>query len=217
MTAEIITPQQIAQELLSIGAVTLNVQQPFLYSSGLNGPIYCDNRLILSYPSARDLVVKAFKQQFDADNTGEEIIAGIATGGIAYAALLADALDLPMIYIRSSAKAHGKQQAVEGRLKKGQKILLIEDLITTGNSALKAAQSALDEGAVIDSCYSIFSYGLNISHENFAAKDIQAHPLCTLDILLDVANQNGELSDDDVTSIQSWQSNPKAWSEQHNS
>jgi orotate phosphoribosyltransferase len=215
MTNSSITPQQIAIELLNIGAVSLNVQKPFLYSSGLYGPIYCDNRLTLSYPRVRALIIEAFKQQFLANNKKAAIIAGIATGGIACAALLADRLDLPMIYIRSSAKAHGKKQAVEGRLEKGQSIVLVEDLITTGNSALKAAQSALDQGAVIDACYSIFSYNLGIAKDNFRAAEIQLKPLCTLDTLLEVANNKGDLSDDDYESLRAWQNDPKSWSQAH--
>jgi orotate phosphoribosyltransferase len=215
MDQNTITPELIAKHLLKIGAVTLNVQRPFLYSSGLVGPIYCDNRLILSFPETRDLIVEAFKQQFSLSNQGETIIAGIATGGIAYAALLADKLNLPMVYIRSSAKAHGKQQAVEGKMESGDQIVLIEDLITTGNSALKAAQAALDNGAVIHSCYSIFSYNLQIAINNFADKTIEPKPLCTLDCLLEVAKQQGDLSESDYQSLKDWQQDPKAWSEQH--
>lgn len=210
-----ISPEQIAQKLLEIGAVSLNVQQPFLYSSGLVGPIYCDNRLVLSFPEARNLVAAALVQQFAENNQGEAIIAGIATGGIAYAALLADKLHKPMIYIRSSAKAHGKQQAVEGKLIAGDSVILVEDLITTGNSALKAAQAALDAGAVIHSCYSIFSYNLMIAHDNFAKAGIKPLPLCNLDCLLEVALDQSNISVEDYESLKAWQQDPKIWSEQH--
>jgi orotate phosphoribosyltransferase len=213
----LITPDQIANMLLQIEAVSLNVRHPFLYSSGLYGPIYCDNRLILSYPKARDLIVQALKQKFLDNGLTECVIAGIATGGIAYAALLAQELNLPMIYIRSVAKNHGKMRAVEGRLERGQNVLLIEDLITTGKSALAAAQEAIKEGAVIERCYSIFSYNLPIAQANFQEVGIKPLPLCTLNCLLEVAKSLGSLSDHDHESIQSWQKDPSAWSHRHHS
>ena len=211
---QLITPEQIAQDLLKIGAVSLNVKNPFLYSSGLYGPIYCDNRLILSFPMSRRLIVQALKQQFLEMPSDECIIAGIATGGIAYAALLAEELNLPMIYIRSAAKNHGKMKAVEGHFEPGQKILLIEDLITTGKSALQAARAAIEDGAVIEKCYSIFSYHLAIAQTNFNQAGIKAMPLCTLNCLLEVAKETGQLSTDDYRSLSAWQQDPTEWSHQ---
>ncbi len=207
-----ITMLQIAHTLLQIGAVSLNPNKPFLYSSGLYGPIYCDNRLILSYPKARSLITQALKQKFIERGYTETVIAGIATGSIAIAALLAQALNLPMIYIRSSAKTHGKMKAVEGHFERGQNVLLIEDLITTGKSALTAAQAAIEEGATIQTCCSIFSYDLPIASTNFLQAHIKIDPLCTLECLLDAAKNLGLLSDQDFKSLKAWQKDPAAWS-----
>ena len=162
------SPSQIAQALLDIGAVKISLDPPFTWSSGLKAPIYCDNRLIISHPKTRQLLIKAMLEVIDKQFSELEVIAGTATAGIPHAAFLAQVLDLPMIYVRSSPKGHGMHNQIEGQLEKGQKVLMIEDLISTGGSVLKAAQAVEAAGGQVIGVLAIFNYLLQVGKDNFA-------------------------------------------------
>ncbi len=202
--------EQIAHQLLQIGAVRLNVKEPFTWSSGLRSPIYCDNRLLLSYPEIRTLVRDMFVEaalnwhSFDC-------VAGVATAGIPHGTLLADQLNKPFIYVRSSAKGHGRRNQIEGRLVPGSEVLLIEDLISTGGSSLKAAQAVQESGSKVMGVLAIFSYGFYLAHKAFNEAKVPFRTLITLDNLLHAA-KNGGLSPTDIDLIRTWRMDPKGWS-----
>lgn len=185
---------EIAKELLNIKAVQIKTNEAdyFTWTSGIKSPIYCDNRLTMSYPSVRNKIVQAFKQMIVEQNVKVDAIAGCATAGIPHAAWLAQTLDLPMVYVRSKPKGHGKENQIEGTFEAGKHVLVIEDLISTGGSALQAAQVLQEAGAVVENTFAIFSYGLKKSQEAFDAIDINLQTITGFDHLLDVlASENG--------------------------
>src|SRR5699024_6125733 len=152
--------EKVAQSLLDIQAVSLSPQEPFTWASGLKSPIYCDNRITISVPDVRTQIANGLADLIKEKYTDVEVIAGKATAGIPHAAIISQVMKLPMIYIRGKAKDHGKGNQIEGRIQKGQKIVLVEDLISTGGSVIEAAQAAEREGAVVLGCVAIFSYEL---------------------------------------------------------
>ena len=208
------TQQQkdIAMNLLRIEAVKINAKNPFTWSSGLRSPIYCDNRLLLSYPDVRDTVCEAFVKSA-SDWSGYDVIGGVATAGIPHGALLADRMKLPFVYVRSSAKAHGRKNQIEGKLNPGSNVLLIEDLISTGGSSLKAAHAIEEAGSRVMGILAIFSYGFDIAEQASVDANIPFRTLITLDHLLQAAAQSGNISKQDVELIGEWRKNPKTWSE----
>ena len=200
----------IAKKLLEIGAVKLSPDQPFQWASGILSPIYCDNRKTLSYPKIRDLVAESFaeyaKSQFPFD-----IIAGVATGGIAHGALVADRLKMPFIYVRSSKKKHGTGQQVEGEFREGQKCLVIEDLISTGKSSLEAVDAMREVGLEVDTVVSIFTYQFEEATEAFMSKDCNYESLTNYGLLLKEAIQQNIINEKDLNSLQKWRKNPRTW------
>lgn len=203
--------KDIARILLAIQAVTLKPADPFTWASGLKAPIYCDNRLIMSHPAERRLIEQTLAELVKQEFPDVEVIAGTATAGIPHAAYVSWLLDLPMIYIRSNSKDHGKQSAIEGELKSGQKVVLIEDLISTGGSVLEAARKVEEAGAHVLGCAALFSYLLPQSKQAF---DEAGYPLVTLtdyQTLVDVAVHHEELKDYQET-LESWYKDPVAWS-----
>jgi orotate phosphoribosyltransferase len=203
--------EEIARLLLKVGAVTLRPGKPFLWASGIQSPIYCDNRLILSDRRARNLVVAEFEKLIRKGKIRYEAIAGIATGGIPYAAILADHLKKPMLYVRSAAKKHGKGKQVEGKLEKGSRILLIEDLVSTGQSSLAAVRAIKQSGAFARHCLAIFSYGLAASQKAFEKANCQLYTLTNLETLLTVALKDGWISREEKGLIQKFSQDPKGW------
>ncbi|PMB83914.1 orotate phosphoribosyltransferase [Dolosicoccus paucivorans] len=206
--------KDIAQILLNIEAVTLKPAAPFTWASGLKSPIYCDNRLIMSYPKERQIIEETLAELIRTEFPDVEVVAGTTTAGIPHAAYVSWLLDLPMIYVRSSSKGHGKQNAIEGELKPGQKVVVIEDLISTGGSVLDAAEKLEEAGAQVIGCAAIFSYLLPQSKEAFAKA---GHPLVTLtnyQELVEVALEDDELKDHQET-LESWYKDPVAWSKKH--
>lgn len=169
--------EQIAKDLLSIEAVSLSPDEPFTWASGLKSPIYCDNRVTMSYPAVRRAIAKGLAEKIKQDFPNVEVIAGTATAGIPHAAWVAELLDLPMVYIRSKPKDHGQGNQIEGRIKEGQKMVVIEDLISTGGSVLEATQAAEKEGADVLGVAAIFTYELAKGKQNFETANI---PLVTL-------------------------------------
>ena len=203
---------EIAAHLLRIGAVKINAKNPFTWSSGLKSPIYCDNRLLLSYPEVREQVCEAFVEV--ANNwLGHDVIGGVATAGIPHGALVADRLKKPFIYVRSAAKKHGRQNQIEGKLDSEQSVLLIEDLISTGGSSLKAAEAVNATGARVVGILAIFSYGFDIAKKASLEADIPFRTIITLDDLLNSASESGEINVEERKMIAEWRNQPQTWSE----
>ncbi|AIQ31664.1 orotate phosphoribosyltransferase [Paenibacillus sp. FSL P4-0081] len=203
--------EQVARYLLEIGAVALRPQEPFTWTSGIKSPIYCDNRLTLSFPVVRNYIAEAFAELIRSSYTDAEVIAGTATAGIPHAAWVADKLGLPMAYIRDKAKGHGKQNQIEGLIAPGQKVIVIEDLISTGGSSIKAAQAVQEAGGVPLAVLAIFSYELDRAVDAFAAAEIPLQSLSNYSTLIDVALAQGTIADSDVALLQSWRKDPAAF------
>ncbi|WP_462258835.1 orotate phosphoribosyltransferase [Vagococcus teuberi] len=203
--------KQIAKELLSIKAVSLSPNEPFTWASGIKSPIYCDNRLTMSYPDVRRLVAKGLANLIKENYPSVEVIAGTATAGIPHAAWVAEELGLPMVYIRGKSKDHGKKNQIEGRIDNGAKMVIIEDLISTGGSVIDAAQAAKREGADVLGVAAIFTYQLPSGVENFKAAGIPFDTLTNYDELIDVAIENDYISQDDRLLLQEWKKDPASW------
>lgn len=206
----------IANDLLEIGAVELNPENPFTWASGLRSPIYTDNRLIISHPETRNHVEEELADVIRREFPDADVIAGTATAGIPHASIIAHILELPMIYVRSSAKDHGKENEIEGELQPGAKVVMVEDLISTGKSVLQAADSVELEGAEVIGCVAIFNYLLKQSEVAFSKVN---YPLITLTDyreLIEVAVLNPTLQAYKET-LEQWYQDPVSWSEQFNS
>ncbi len=202
--------KEIAKKLLQINAINLNYEHSFTWASGIKSPIYCDNRKSLSDVAARELICDGFQncaQNFPAF----DVIAGVATGGIAHGMLLADRLGLPFIYVRTSAKGHGMKNAVEGKLEKGQRVLVIEDLISTGGSSFQAIQSLQEADAEIAGMMAIFTYGFNESRLLFENHGVQIACLTDYDTLIQCAVELGILKSENLNELMLWKNDPKSW------
>ena len=180
-------PQEIASELLRIGAVFLRPDDPFTWASGIKSPIYCDNRLVLSAPSARKKVEHGLAELVREHYPNCEMLMGTATAGIAHAALVSDILDMPMGYVRSSAKSHGRTNRIEGKMEPGTRVVVIEDLISTGGSCIEVVDALREAGAEVLGVVSIFTYGLKAATKNFEEAKTESHSLSNLDALVEVA------------------------------
>jgi orotate phosphoribosyltransferase len=205
---------KVAEFLLEIEAIKLNPENPFTWASGLRSPIYCDNRKTLSYPEVRSFIRDAFTATIRESFSRAEVIAGVATGGIAIGALVAEALDLPFIYVRSEAKKHGLGNQVEGVLKPHQRVVVIEDLISTGSSSLKAVDALREAEADIVGMVAIFTYGFATAANRFTEKNCAIKTLSNYDALLDQAVNSGAITPNQQETLSSWKSNPEEWSEQ---
>ena len=203
--------KQIAEALLQIEAVTLSPTEPYTWSSGLKSPIYCDNRLTLSFPKVRQVIVDGLVKSVNP--TEVDVIAGTATAGIPHGALLADRLGLPFIYVRSSAKGHGKGNQIEGRFETGARVLVIEDLLSTGMSSIDAALAIREAGGEVTGIQAIFSYGLPVLEKNLANANLSATSLTTFSELIEVAENTGVLNRSELDSLRDWQEDPRAWSD----
>ncbi|HVW67212.1 MAG TPA: orotate phosphoribosyltransferase [Candidatus Peribacteraceae bacterium] len=203
---------RIAEFLLDIGAVRLSVHQPFTWTSGIKSPIYCDNRMVYSHPDARDFIVDALTSRVKNLHIPADVIAGTATAAIGWAALVADRLQLPFVYVRSKAKEHGAKKRIEGDLKEEQHVVVIEDLISTGGSAVSTAEALREEGkAVVTDVVSIFSYELLNAREKALEAGLQFHPLSTLHALLDVALDQDRLIDEEAELVEQFAHDPEHW------
>lgn len=202
---------RLAEFLLQIKAIKLNVNQPFTWASGWNSPIYCDNRVTLSYPKIRTFIRQTYAQAI-LDTYGKpDVIAGVATGGIAQGALVAQELDVPFIYVRTSPKGHGLTNQIEGHFESGQTVVVIEDLISTGGSSLKAVEALKEAGCNVKGLVAIFSYQFAIAQEQF---DLAQCPFLTLtnyETLLEKALETGYINENDVKELKAWRSNPSTW------
>lgn len=204
--------KEVAQLLMDIEAVCLSPQAPFTWASGLKSPIYTDNRLIMSYPQERKIIEKHLSDLIMTNFPQVELIAGTATAGISHAAFVAAELDMPMVYVRSSVKDHGKGQAIEGRVDRGTHVVLIEDLVSTGRSVLQAAEQLKNAGANVLGVVSIFNYQLERGKRAFEAAQIPLVSLTDYTTLLEVATTDDALAQYKV-SLQEWYQDPQAWSD----
>ncbi len=203
--------KSIAEQLLEIKAVFLQPNDPFTWSSGLKSPIYCDNRLTLSYPKVRKEIANGLADLIKEHFPETDIVAGTATAGIPHAAWVSDVLDLPMAYVRSKAKEHGKGNQIEGKAEKGQKVVVVEDLISTGGSVITAVNSLREAGCDVLGVVSIFTYELPKGKELLADAKIESHSLTEYTALLEVAQQKGYIKESDIASLQAWKENPAEW------
>lgn len=202
---------KVASDLLSIEAIKLNIENPFTWSSGWKSPIYCDNRLSLSYHEVRTYIkaqlAKAAKEKFP----GYEAVAGVATAGIPQGALLADLLEVPFIYVRSKPKGHGMENLIEGKVNPGKKVLVVEDLVSTGGSSLKAARALKEAGFEVLGMLAIFTYGFPLADENFKEAGIELHCLSNYSVMLEKAIEMGYIGKDDLASLEEWRNAPALW------
>lgn len=203
--------QQVAQNLLAIKAVFLSPNEPFTWASGIKSPIYCDNRLTMSFPKVRRLIAKGLAEKIKKQFPEVEVIAGTATAGIPHAAWVAEILDLPMVYIRSKAKDHGKGNQIEGQITPGQKMVVIEDLISTGGSVLEACQAAKREGADVLGVAAIFTYELPKGATNFNTAQLPLVTLTNYTTLVQTALEEGYISEDDLALLTAWKHDPENW------
>lgn len=203
--------EQIAKDLLSIEAVSLSPDEPFTWASGLKSPIYCDNRITMSYPAVRRAIAKDLAEKIKAEFPNVEVIAGTATAGIPHAAWVAELLDLPMVYIRSKPKDHGQGNQIEGRIKAGQKMVVIEDLISTGGSVLEAAQAAKREGADVLGVAAIFTYELAKGQKNFEAANMPLVTLTNYSTLIESALKENYINQDQLELLKKWRQDPENW------
>ena len=199
--------QLIAKELLKIGAVFLRPQEPFTWASGIKSPIYCDNRLTLSYPETRDKVENGLASLVKTYYPDCEALMGTSTAGIAHAALTAQILSLPMGYVRGEAKSHGRTNRIEGKLEKGQKVVVVEDLISTGGSVIEVVNALREEGAEVLGVVSIFTYGIRKGLERLAGAGVENHSLSNLDSLVEVAAEMGYIKPEDKQTILEFRNN----------
>lgn len=207
-----VVAREVAEYLLEIKAVVLSPDQPFTWASGLKSPIYCDNRKTLSYPRVRTFIKTAFAEIISEEFKGVEVIAGVATAGIPHGALVADVLNLPFVYVRDKPKGHGMENQIEGKLDKGQKVMVIEDLISTGGSSLKAVEALRAAGADVMGLGAIFTYGFEKSVKAFEEANCKFFTLSNYESLLDKAVENDYVKAADKDELVKWYKNPEAWS-----
>ena len=202
--------KQVAQNLLQIKAIKLSPQNPFTWASGMRSPIYCDNRITLSYPEARNLIKMSFAK-LASSFAGIDKIAGVATAGIAHGALLADQLNLPFCYVRSSPKEHGRQNQIEGEIHQEASILVVEDLISTGSSSLDVVHLLREKGYQVAGVIAIFDYGFEKSRQNFANSQCNYRTLSNYSALIKEAEATNYISQEEALILNKWNSDPQNW------
>jgi orotate phosphoribosyltransferase len=205
------TSKKIAQYLLQSKAIKLEPANPFTWASGWHSPIYCDNRKTLSFPEIRTFIRDSFVEEITKNFISPDVIAGVATGAIAHGALIADKMGLPFIYVRSSSKSHGLENLIEGIVEAGQKVVVIEDLISTGSSSLKAVIALRDAGCDILGMAAIFSYGFPQAVKNFKDTGCKLVTLSDYNVLLDLALEIGYISKKEAGLLAEWRSDPENW------
>ena len=198
---------KVAEYLLEIKAIKLNPQEMYTWASGMKSPIYCDNRISLAYPEVRGYIKEGFVSIYKDIFSDVNLIAGVATAGIAHGALLAEALDLPFCYVRSKAKTHGTQSLIEGRLNPGDKVLVVEDLFSTGGSAVKAIKALQEEGALIQGALAIFNYGFSKVDKAFAEVNTPFYTLSNFESLLSLLEKSKQYEGKDLLAMKEWYSN----------
>ncbi len=203
--------KHIAQQLLQINAIKLNPAKPFVWASGWNSPIYCDNRKTLSFPEVRRSIRDYFVRMIRDKYPEAQGIAGVATGAIAHGALVAEAMDLPFIYIRSAAKGHGLENLIEGHYTQGQRFVVVEDLISTGGSSLKAVEALRSSQCEVLGMVAIFTYGFTTAVDNFLQAGCPIDTLSNYETLVEIASETGYISKDQIATLQEWRKAPESW------
>ncbi len=207
------TADQIANLLLRIEAIKLNTEKPFTWSSGWKSPIYCDNRLTLSYPEVRNQITDGLCNIIRSTYPDVESIAGVATAGIAQGALIAHQLNKPFLYVRPKPKGHGMENLIEGKVTKKQKVVVVEDLVSTGGSSLKATEALKDAGFEVLGMVSIFNYGFETAENNFANAKIKLTCLSDYTYMISYALKNGTITEEQATSLKAWRVDPANWNQ----
>ncbi len=203
--------EKVAELLLNAGAVILRPQKPFRFSSGILSPIYCDNRLLLSKPVERKMLARFYVRKIMKAGLNPDVIAGIATASIPWAALVAEKLQKPMIYIRKEAKDHGRENLIEGGLEPGQSVLVIEDLVSTGGTSLTSVMAARKEGAVVENCMAIFTYEMELANRGFADAQCRLLALSNFSTLIRVAAKKGYIKHEEIEILKEWSKSPAEW------
>lgn len=206
---------KVAEFLLQIKAVKLQPENPFTWASGLKSPIYCDNRKTLSYPKIRTYIRQQFVETINKHFAKPDVIAGVATGGIAVGALVAQEMGLPFVYVRSEAKKHGLTNMIEGEIEKGQSVVVVEDLISTGGSSLKAVEALREKGCDVKGMVAIFTYGFDEAEQNFKKAKCRVETLSNYSKLVNAAVEKEYVGEKDMASLNEWRANPAAWSAAH--
>ena len=205
------TAEKTAELLLQINAIKLNPRNPFTWASGWNSPIYCDNRITLSFPAVRNYIRDEFSKNIEKQFGKPDVIAGVATGAIGIGILVAESLGLPFVYVRPEPKKHGRLNQVEGFLQRGQNVVVIEDLISTGNSSLLAVEALKEAGANVKGMAAIFSYGFEIATENFKNANVDLYTLSNYENLLPLAVSKKYITEEEEFALQNWRKNPSTW------
>jgi orotate phosphoribosyltransferase len=206
------TAEKTAELLLQIKAIKLNPQTPFLWASGWKSPIYCDNRISLSFPPIRNYIRDEFAKHIENQFGKPDVIAGVATGAIGIGVLVAEKLGLPFVYVRPEPKKHGRQNQVEGFLDKGQSVVVVEDLISTGKSSLQAVEALRANGANVKGMVAIFSYGFDVAQANFEHEKVELYTLSNYENLLNLAVAKNYISEKEQEILAQWRENPSEWS-----
>jgi len=202
---------EVAKRLLAINTIKIQPDIPFTWASGWKSPIYCDNRKVLSFPETRTFLCRQFVKLMIEKYPNAEVVAGVATGAIAHGVLVAEALQLPFIYIRSKPKGHGLENLIEGDIQPGSKVVVIEDLISTGGSSLSAVEAIRNYGADVLGMLAIFTYNFPLATRNFQEADVELTTLSNYNLLLKLAYDSGEISDEQLESLNDWRKNPETW------
>lgn len=209
------TAEQTSTFLLQVKAVKLNNDNPFTWASGRKSPIYCDNRVTLSYPEIRTYIRQRFVDVINENFGDVDVIAGVATGGIAQGALVAQELGKPFVYVRSEEKKHGLTNQIEGEIHSGQTVVVVEDLVSTGKSSLIAVHALREKGCIVKGMVAIFTYGLEVATKNFSDANVDLHTLTNYDTLVKVACDQEYIMEKDLESLKTWRQNPEQWSKDH--
>ena len=205
------TAKKTAEVLLQINAIKLNPKKPFTWASGWKSPIYCDNRLVLSFPTVRDYIKKEIAKNIEIEFGKPDVIAGVATGAIGIGALVAEYLGLPFVYVRPEAKKHGRQNQIEGFIEKGQNVVVVEDLISTGKSSLVAVDALKAAEVNVKGMVAIFTYGFDVSKENFKSNNVNLFTLSNYESLLEQALDTNFINQNELDILSKWNSNPSEW------
>ena len=201
----------VAEILLGLGAVTLRADPPYRWASGILSPIYTDNRILLSFPPERKVIVDSMQCLMGMKKMRADVVAGVESSGIPWASWLADRTGLPLVYVRKAAKDHGRENLIEGKLEAGKRVLLVEDLVSTGQSSVAAVEALRDAGAVVEDCMAIFSYGLGTARERFRSACCRLSTLTDFPTLIKVAAELGTLRKEDMEGVLEWAEDPEAW------
>jgi len=205
------TAQKTAALLLQINAIKLQPQKPFTWASGWKSPIYCDNRVILSYPTIRNYIRENLAKQIEELYGKPEMIAGVATGAIGIGALVAEYLNVPFCYVRPEAKGHGRQNKIEGHLEKNTNVIVVEDLISTGKSSLLAVEALKEANANVKGMVAVFSYGFKVAEDNFKKANITLNTLSNYELLLKEAEKSRYINESEVMLLSEWRNSPDTW------